>query len=143
MKSKLQALLAGHVACRENKRVVRFQQIGSSLYHPDPKDVDLLVLLNSEVDNTGPFNGRWSFGTGWDLPAGEYDEMDGTWYTLRNGDVNLIVTTDPGWYARALLANEVCCALRLMDKLDRVKVYRVIRDGKDAADCDGYTLNNN
>lgn len=140
--------------------VLDFALVGSALYHPDPKDLDFLVLVKGDGFFTGPphlnkmpigesldalLNGevaehqrpaapRWAFGPEWQLCGGEYDDQDDKWGALRNGPVNLIVTVDPEWYANAKLANEVCCALKLMDKGDRIVVYRVIRDG-DTADA--------
>jgi hypothetical protein len=74
---------------------------------------------------------RYLFGDGWITCGGEYDDQDDKWGAIRKDNVNLIVTVDPAWYERAKLANEVCYALRLQDKGDRVVVYRVVRDGYD------------
>lgn len=137
--------------------VLDFALIGSALYHPEPKDLDFLVLVRGDSFFTGPPHPnkraideqapdlefallddatskapRWAFGADWQLCGGEYDDQDDKWGAIRNGPVNLIVTVDPAWYARAQMANEVCHALRLMDKEDRIAVYHVIRDGYSA-----------
>lgn len=109
--------------------VLDFALIGSAVYHDDPKDVDFLVLAKGDDFRE---DARWSFGPGWDLCAGQYDEQDDKWGALRKGDVNLIVTVDPEWFKGAKLANEVCALLKLQDKADRVAVYRVVRDGMSA-----------
>lgn len=130
--------------------VIAFCVAGSALYHEDPKDLDFLVLVKDgppalpaqSIDGYGfdddqagtGFSGhaRWLFGTGWDTCSGEYDDQDDKWGAIRKDNVNLIVTVDPDWYARAKLANEVCVALKLQDKADRIVVYRVVLDGYDA-----------
>lgn len=136
---KLSALTAETTRMlREHSDVKEFCIVGSALYHPEPEDLDFLVLVDrlrfipqdEDDDDTAA---RWMFGTDWHLCCGEYSDTDGTWGAVRNGDVNLIVTVDPEWYKRAKLANEVCHALKLMDKGDRIVVYRVVRDGYDAA----------
>jgi hypothetical protein len=44
---------------------------------------------------------------------------------------------DPEWFKRFKLANEVCHTIKLMKKEDRIKVYRVIRDGVTASEVHG------
>jgi hypothetical protein len=118
------------IALTKLKFVLKFDLIGSVLIDPDnAKDLDFLVL----ADGPGFCEVRHLFGNDWSLCAGKYDDQTDKWGTLRNGDVNLIVTTDDGWYQRAQLANTVCVALKLKDKGDRIVTYRVIRDGYSAA----------
>lgn len=140
-------------------RVVQFEVIGSVLIDPEAaKDLDFLVLVDDKptgrssfyaeaqadfepgIDPTFHQTGflgcaRWLFGEGWETCSGEYDDQDDKWGALRKGNVNLIVTTDKGWYDRALMASTVCEALKLTDKGDRIVAYRVIRDGYSAADA--------
>lgn len=137
-------LLTGHPL------VLDFELIGSACYHPEPKDIDFLVLVkdapppsdqplndileDTVLDEFAPGQGflcgaRWAFGPEWELCSGEYDDQDDKWGAIRKDNLNLIVTVDEGWFERAKLANEVCCALKLMDKGDRVVVYQVVRDG--------------
>lgn len=114
--------------------VVDFQLVGSACFDEEnAQDVDFLVLVGgSRFEEVG----RWCFGSQWELCAGEYDvEEPGIWGALRKGNANLIVTIDRAWYERAALANEVCVALKLKDKGDRIVVYRVVRDGYDAEDA--------
>jgi hypothetical protein len=118
------AMLAAHA------KVKKFQLVGSALYHPEPKDLDFLVLVDHKDFLMGA---RWAFGSEWDL-CGDYDLTGDLWGAIRKGNVNLILTVDAAWYDRAALANEVCHTLKLMDKADRMAVYRVIRDGRKADD---------
>lgn len=127
-------------------RVKNFQLVGSSLIDEDTaKDLDVLVLTDHAAFMSGSedagdgvtmscddHSARWAFGTEWSVIGGRYDDQTDKWGSLRSGDVNLIVTVDPEWYSRAVIANEVCCALKLLDKGDRIVVYRVIRDGYNA-----------
>jgi hypothetical protein len=114
---------------QEHERVLDFCLAGSAIYHPEPKDLDFLVLC---VGENFPEHARWAFGSEFSLCSEDYDGQGIQWGALRNGPVNLIVTVDPEWYKRAKLANEVCAALKLLDKGDRIVTYRVIRDGHSA-----------
>ncbi len=118
----------------QHPKVLKFKVAGSALYHPDPQDLDFLVLVNGNtfLGNADSFAARWMFGPEWEVCAGQYDDQTDKWGALRKGNVNLSVTVDPAWYERAVLANEVCHALKLMDKADRIVTYRVIRDGYNA-----------
>jgi hypothetical protein len=109
--------------------VVSFCIVGSAIYHPEPADVDFLVHVCGE---TFISDARWAFGSDWTVLGGRYDNQNDKWGSIRKANVNLIVTTDGAWYERAKLANEVCVALKLMDKGDRIVAYRVIRDGYNA-----------
>lgn len=116
-------------------RVEKFDIVGSSLIEGvDPKDLDFLVLTNCSgfLGAEDGNNACGAFGNDWFPPAALYDGENDTWGTLRRANVNLIVTIDPEWYARALVANEVCVALSLQSKADRIVVYRVVRDGMTA-----------
>lgn len=117
---------------KANPKVVDFCVAGSALYHPEPKDLDFLVLCEGDNFTT---DARWAFGSEFALCGVEYDDQGTQWGALRAGEVNLIVTVDPEWYKRAKLANEVCAALKLLDKGDRIVTYRVIRDGYNAEEA--------
>lgn len=121
----------------QHEEVIDFCVVGSAIYHPEPKDLDFLVLTKHASfigGTTGDGNGaaRWAFGEEWLTIGGRYDDQTDKWGSIRKDDVNLIVTVDPEWFKRAKLANEVCAALKLMDKGDRIVTYRVIRDGYSA-----------
>lgn len=112
-------MLANHEAVED------FCVAGSAIYHPEPKDLDFLVLATGSSFMT---DARWAFGSDWTVVGSRYDDQTDKWGSIRKGDVNLIVTVDPEWFQRAKIANEVCAALKLMDKGDRIVVYRVVRD---------------
>lgn len=57
-----------------------------------------------------------------------------TWYALRRGNLNLIVTIDVAWYLRAIAATELCKVLNLRSKDDRIVVFRCVRDQTDEYD---------
>lgn len=121
-----------------------FTLVGSSTIPGcEPKDVDFLVLLkppgpkiptgDAKVDASHPFDHlMWIVDTfkkdGWKLPSGEYDDQDETWAALRKGYANLIVTTSPEWRDRCEQANNVCRLLQITNKVERVAVFRMLRD---------------
>lgn len=117
----------------QHPKVRKFQLVGSSLIDEETaKDLDVLVLVEGTAFLT---DARWAFGPEWDTVGGRYDDQTDQWGSVRKGVVNLIVTVDPAWYDRAALANEVCVALKLKDKGDRIVTYRVVRDGYSADDA--------
>lgn len=140
----LQETIDTSLMLSKHRSVKSFCVAGSSLIDPESaKDLDFLVLCHGAsftgtcpdwddvADDIEP-PPRWAFGHEWHLCGGEYDDQDDKWGAIRKGVVNLIVTVDEGWYTRAKMANEVCVALKLKDKGDRIVTYRVIRDGYDA-----------
>lgn len=109
--------------------VAEFSLIGSSMYLPDAQDIDYLLLVNdgrvgcdyaADLTNTG-FQ-----------PCGEYDTAQGHWCAVRRDRLNIVITSDPEFYQRFKRAMEVCKALRLTNKDERVAVCRIVRDGWDA-----------
>lgn len=140
----LKEVVTGTDILKHTKGVKDFCLVGSCIYMgSEAKDVDFLVLCDAEDFNSGhdaPWpeatqhaNGpRHWFGSDWEM-APEYDDQDFTWGAIRKGNLNFILTVDPEWYKRYKLASEVCVALKLQDKADRIVVHRVVRDGYDAA----------
>jgi hypothetical protein len=122
-----------------NKKVLKFDVVGSATFCEEANDLDIIVLADApgflcapdEVDGGDYVSrcARWMFGCGWDVPATRYDGENDQWGTLRKGNVNLIVTISPKFYDGMKLASEVCTALKLKDKGDRVVVHRIVRDG--------------
>lgn len=112
---------------RHRVGVLEFSLIGSAMFLPEEacQDVDFAVLTAGGA--------REDFlrlvGEGWEDCAEQYDLQDGTWGSVRRGDINLMITSDKAWYDRYKLAMEVCKALRLTEKKDRIAVCRVVRDG--------------
>jgi hypothetical protein len=52
-----------------------------------------------------------------------------TWYSVRRGKFNLMVTNDVDWYIREVAATMLCKELNLMEKDLRIALFRSIRDG--------------
>jgi hypothetical protein len=137
-------IIATAVELLANNKVARFALVGTAAYPDeagvDPKDIDFLVLCHGEtvgmndlIDTSLP---RHAFGEGWDNGGSNALDAEGDqWGSIRRGDVNLILTTDAGWYDRSIKASDVCVALQLTEKFDRIVAYRVIRDGFEPADA--------
>lgn len=107
--------------------IVDAAPIGSATYLPNPADVDVAVLVScnaitfvaSLVDE------------GW-RPCSNYDTQTGQWAAIRHGSVNLMVTHDQAFFDGYKRATEVCKALHLTHKSDRIAVCRIVRDGMTA-----------
>lgn len=112
--------------------VKAFRLIGSAMYLPAAQvnDVDFAVMLEDgrlcmNFTAEPPFKG-------WKLCGDDYDIDGGTWCAIRKGDFNLMVTHSQAFYDGYIKAMEVCKALNLVNKTDRIKVCRIVRDGKTA-----------
>lgn len=57
--------------------------------------------------------------------------------SYRNGDYNLIVTSDEEFYEKFLVATSVCARLNLLKKEDRVMVFRAVLYGEGPKPLDG------
>lgn len=53
---------------------------------------------------------------------------------VRRENINLMVSHDPKFFADYKTAMEVCKALKLKHKEDRIAVCQIVRDGKKAED---------
>lgn len=127
--AEAQALLEGMAPY-----VVEHALIGSSMYLPREScnDVDVLVLVGGceYMDPISDLVLNKGF-----VPCGEqYECASGTWGAARRGGLNLIITHEKQFYDDYLRAMEVCKALRLAEKKDRVAVCKVVRDRMSAAD---------
>ena len=93
-------------------------------------DVDFLVL----VEDLGTATARLGH-DGWHMCAGKEGHYENdkdyslTWYAVRKGKVNLILTEDPSWYNRAVHATTVCKQHNVLEKSDRIVIFRWLRDG--------------
>ena len=118
--------------------VICFSLIGSAMYLEDANDVDFVVLtewrkassLACELINKG-----WS-------PCSNYEVSDdtkvGQFEAVRLGNLNLIITYDLKFYTDYKTAMEVCKALRLIHREDRVAVCQIVRDGRSANEVSTY-----
>lgn len=111
--------------------VLDFELIGSATYIPEPSDVDFAVMLSANEDAMEYATQLCS--VGWDI-CGDYDAKDGKWCAVRRGDINFMLTHDFGFFERYKAAMEVCKALRLQHKQDRIAVCRIVRDGYKAGE---------
>jgi hypothetical protein len=122
-------IIAGEAMLRDWPRVTEFSLIGSAMYLPAEScgDVDFAVLVGdgtSYVDHIAELIADHGF-----QACGEqYECATGTWGAARRGNLNLIVTHDRAFYDGYKLAMEVCAALRLTDKKDRIAACKVVRD---------------
>ena len=93
-------------------------------------DRDVLILTSNVLD----------FGTvcarriGWQTSGSlmEIEAHDRNCLSVRNGELNLIVTDDPKFYDRFMAAHSVAKRLNLMSKEDRVALFQTVLYGKAA-----------
>jgi acetolactate synthase regulatory subunit len=121
-------IIAGEAAIREIPNVAEFSLIGSAMYLPAEAcgDVDFVVLVQNES-----YLERLTdliMNRGFQACGEQYECSTGTWGAARRGNLNLIVTHDKAFYEGYKLAMEVCKALRLTNKLDRIAACKVVRD---------------
>lgn len=105
-----------------------------------PKDIDLWLLL--------PEDYSWSAFEA-DLArmpelrfASSQPRRQGDPRSYRLGDYNLIVTRDALKYGRGLIAHDLCRAMRLTNKVDRILAFDVIRDTIHPSEAHQRWLNN-
>lgn len=126
---------AGEALIQTLPAVKDFALIGSASYRPDPHDVDFAVLIDpahNAVDYCGQLvNDGWG-------NCGDYDGVGGTWAAVRRENLNMMVTHDPKFFTDYKTAMEVCKALRLEHKEDRIAVCQIVRDGKTAEQVRTY-----
>lgn len=106
-----------------------FELVGSATIPgiDSPQDVDFLVLAEDSDNNVHSTLAEWR-SAGFD-DCGDYDAQDLKWGALRKGRLNFIFTCDRGWYERMILAGKLCTKLNLVNKADRIRMHRWVRDG--------------
>lgn len=128
-------IAAGRELIAKLPAVKDFALIGSASYRPDPHDVDFAILIdpahNAVEYCTTLINDGWG-------NCGDYDGVGGIWAAVRRENLNLMVSHDPVFFERYKVAMEVCKALRLEHKEDRVAVCAIVRDGKTAEQVRTY-----
>lgn len=113
----------GHDWLTQQPNAVMFFEIGSArIPGSHPQDVDFLVLW------AGANTDFLDWDCGWFPSLGEEYLGDG-WMSFRKGNVNLIVTGDAEFFELNKRASDVCVALGLKDKADRILVHKIVRDG--------------
>lgn len=113
--------------------VITQSRTGSN-YTCDPPvvntDIDYLVLVQDLWHALGALADEgWTLCEGKDGAYEEDDTYSLDWYAVRKGSFNLILTADPGWYQRAVQATTICKMHNILDKADRIIVFRWVRDG--------------
>lgn len=122
-------IAAGEAFIPTMKGVLDFALIGSAMYIQEAGDVDFAVLIDQSF-NAVDYAAQMA-GDGWDN-CGEYDGVGGIWAAVRRDHLNLMVTHSPKFFADYKTAMQVCKALDLRHKADRVAVCQIVRDGKTA-----------
>lgn len=109
---------------------------GSS-YTCDPPvldtDEDWLLLTEHDLLDTltSLLNLGWVDCATTDKELYNEDKYGVTWYAVRKGKYNLIVTTSFDWFMRGVAATLLCKAMNLQQKQQRIRLFRCIRDGED------------
>jgi hypothetical protein len=106
--------------------VTHAEVLGSALFMENPRDIDIGVLVTDFQDF---MEARME--EGWEA-CGDYSMSGTDWGSIRKGDINLIVMSDPARMEAFHLAMQVCKYLNLTDKKDRVAVCQIVRDKVDA-----------
>lgn len=126
-------IAAGEALIPTLPHVKDFALIGSASYLPNASDVDFAVLID-DFECGGAVNYATKMvNDGWGN-CGEYDGVGGIWAAVRRENLNLMVTHDPEFFANYKTAMEVCKALNLQHKQDRIAVCQIVRDGKKASE---------
>lgn len=122
-------IAAGEALIQTLPDVLDFALIGSASYLPNAVDVDFAVLINPSLNVVDYTDAMLQ--NGW-RNCGEYDSVDGIWTAVRRNNLNLMVMHDPKYFTDFKTAMEVCKALHLIHKQDRIAVCQIVRDGKKA-----------
>lgn len=104
--------------------------VGSAGIVPEPKDLDILVLVSDLGEALQFFN---DFGCDQDGTE-TYDTVD-TWFATRYGLLNFIVTDQIEWFDRAQVAQDLCQTLQLQDKQQRKLVWQIILHERTGAEA--------
>lgn len=106
--------------------------IGSALYLPETaNDLDFAVLL---WPNKTPAEFCATLCNQGFSSCSKYAHMpvESDWLSVRNGMLNLMVTADREFFDGYVTAMQVCLALHLTEKRDRILVCKIVRDGMTA-----------
>jgi len=123
-----QELRDAHAYIALHREVKEFALIGSAAYMPEQaNDVDFALLIDADVPTFASEMGGFE-------RCGDYDQgyIDGQWTAMRRGNLNLMITADVDWYRKYIQAMQVCKYLKIADKIDRIAVCKIVRDGFDA-----------
>lgn len=103
--------------------------VGSTYILGEGADIDVLVLTAMPLQEAIRIAEEEDF-------TPDVDEVytDAPFLSMRNGDVNLILTEDDGLVHRFVAAARVCRLLKVQDKDLRIALHQIIRDGFDPYD---------
>lgn len=87
---------------------------------PTDTDNDTVFLVNGFYDYASILAND-----GWE-DCGEYDDTTGNFRAFRKGDQNYIVTENDTFFERYVVATEGAKALNLLNKDDRINLFRAI-----------------
>lgn len=112
------------------KNILDYALIGSAAYLEQINDVDIALLIEGNVFEWEAENCP--------IPeysrCGDYDKVadSAKWTSVRKGFTNFMITNDRQFFEDYKTATEVCKALHLTEKSDRIKVCQIVRDKKKA-----------
>lgn len=108
--------------------ILNYAHVGSTYTLGHGRDVDFAVLVDGALSKQVP---EWLPDGDWELEGSDAYEGD-KFVSFRRGNVNIIVMVDSEVYAKYKTAMEVCKALKLKTRWERVVVCRIVRDGASA-----------
>lgn len=103
--------------------------VGSSYILGYGADLDIVVQVQCQMDHAHACLSLKDYVRS---QTGSGDPDDDLFQCFRFGDVNVMLTTDEEWYDLFVKSAEVCKALRLTEKWQRIAVHRVLMDDEDA-----------
>jgi hypothetical protein len=107
--------------------IIEYELVGSRItVDPPPTDTDLDVLILCEPDLDAAISACHRHGFNDD---GSYKELPSCFWSVRRGDLNLILTNDKEFYDLFCLASYVCKTLNVVSKKDRITVFQAILYG--------------
>lgn len=112
-----------------------YQMVGSTYTLGHGRDIDFAVLIPGTDIDTRPM---W-IDAEWQREGSDAYEGN-VFASYRKDDINLIVMTDETVYRKYLAAMEVCKALKLQTRRERVIVCRIVRDGMDAEQAESIAI---
>lgn len=116
---------------------LRAELVGSRVTcNPAPTDTDqdILVLVGKHgFDDLC----AWACDEGYTLDGSEVEDYfqlspEDTFQSLSNGEINFIVTEDPGFFDKFMLATHVAKTLNVMQKEHRIVLFQAILYGNKA-----------
>jgi hypothetical protein len=107
------------------------EQVGSSYILGEGMDLDIVALIHRDVgiSRAEELLSSADYGVSSDGSGAVEDDK---FRCFRKGDVNVMLTADEDWFWNFVKSAEVCKALKLTEKWQRIAVHRVLMDDEDA-----------